>query len=153
MRSVGMRCAVSLALAFLGGLSGSANAQTAGTGAVTVRSEDAQFIPIDPSQPDLAQIAVLRGDPNTGPSSMLMRMRKMSGVLHYHTADYELVLIQGRMKHTLEGQAEQAAPELGPGSYWHQPKMQPHADTCLSEVCLMFITWSGKRDAIRATGK
>jgi hypothetical protein len=79
-------------------------------------------------------------------------MGKMSGVLHYHTEDYELVLLQGRMKHTLDGQTEAAAPELGPGSYWRQPKMQPHTDTCLSEVCLIFITWSGKRDALRATG-
>ena len=146
-------CRVALALALLGGHSALANAQVAETGAVTIRAEDAKFVPLDPAQPALAQIAVLRGDPNTGPSSMLMRFGRMAGVLHYHTADYELVVLQGRMKHTLEGEDERTAPELGPGSYWRQPKMQPHADTCLSDVCLMYITWSGKRDAVRAPAR
>jgi quercetin dioxygenase-like cupin family protein len=82
---------------------------------------------------------------------MLMRMAKGAGVLHYHTADYDLVVIEGQMRHWLEGQVEEQTPTLGPGSYWYQPKMQPHADSCLSDSCVMFITWSGKRDALRAT--
>jgi hypothetical protein len=120
---------------------------------IVVNSEDATFVPIDPEHPEDAQIAVLRGDPDTGPSSMLMKMRKAPGELHYHTADYELVLIEGRMKHRAEGQTEEQAPVLGPGSYWYQPGMRNHADSCLSDVCVMFITWAGKRDAIAAPEK
>lgn len=84
---------------------------------------------------------------------MLMRMVKGEGVLHYHTADYELVVLEGQMKHVLEGQLEEQLPVLESGSYWYQPKMQPHSDSCLSDSCVMVITWSGKRDAFRATGR
>jgi hypothetical protein len=111
---------------------------------------DAKFEPIDPEHPEGTQIAVLRGDPDKGASSMLMKMRKAPGALHYHTADYELVLVEGRMKHRAEGQTEEQTPVLGPGSYWYQPGRKNHADSCLSDVCVMFITWAGKRDAFAA---
>ena len=39
---------------------------------------------------------------------------------------------------------------LGPGSFWYQPAEQAHADSCLSEQCVMFIQWAGPRDARRA---
>jgi quercetin dioxygenase-like cupin family protein len=131
------------------GQPGKGGAPSARPGTV-VRYEDARFAPVDPARPDGAQIAVLRGDPATGPSSMLMKMRKGPGALHYHSSDYELVVVEGRMRHWLEGQVEAETPVLGPGSYWHQPGTQPHGDACLSEVCVMFITWSGKRDGFLA---
>jgi quercetin dioxygenase-like cupin family protein len=118
--------------------------------AVVIPYEDAKFTPIDPSQPEGPQIAVLLGDPGTGPSSMLMKFGRMPGRLHYHTADYELVVLEGRMKHWVEGQVEAETPTLGPGSYWRQPRRQPHGDSCLTDVCVMFIKWSAKRDAIPA---
>jgi hypothetical protein len=146
MSRIAMCCAVAVAAGVLGGVS----AGRAATKAVVARYEDARFVPVDPARPELAQVAVLRGDPAAGPSSMLMRMPRTQGVLHYHTSDYELVLVEGRMKHTFE-QDEARAPELGPGSYWFQPGREPHADSCLTDVCVMFITWSGKRDAHLAT--
>lgn len=146
MCRVALCCAVAIAT----GVSGGA---LAGSSAVVAGYQDAKFVPVDPARPELAQIAVLRGDPATGPSSMLMKMRRTQGVLHFHTSDYELVLVEGLMKHTFEGQAEADAPQLGPGSYWFQPGREPHADSCLTDVCVMFITWSGKRDAHLATRK
>jgi|SRR5688572_25430614 quercetin dioxygenase-like cupin family protein len=126
---------------------------TAAAAGTVVRYEGAKWAPVDPARPEGTQIAVLRGDPGAGPSSMLMKMRKGPGVLHYHTADYELVVVEGRMRHWLEGQVEEQTPALGPGSYWHQPGMQPHGDSCLTDVCVMFITWSGKRDGFLANQK
>jgi hypothetical protein len=35
--------------------------------------EDARFVPVDPQRPQGAQMAVLWGDPNTGPSATLLR--------------------------------------------------------------------------------
>jgi quercetin dioxygenase-like cupin family protein len=82
---------------------------------------------------------------------MLLKMKKGPGVLHYHTSDYELVVVDGQMRHWVEGQIEQQTPVLGPGSYWNQPGMKNHGDSCLSDVCVMFITWSGKRDGFPAS--
>jgi hypothetical protein len=77
-------------------------------------------------------------------------MKKYGGSLHYHTSDYHLVLIQGTMKHWGGGTREPDAKPLGPGSYWFQPGKQPHGDSCLSDECLMYLHWAGKRDGIAA---
>ncbi len=103
MRRVALCCAVAIAT----GVSGGA---LAGSSAVVAGYRDAKFVPVDPARPELAQIAVLRGDPATGPSSMLMKMPRTQGVLHFHTSDYELVLVEGRMKHTFEGRPRRTRP-------------------------------------------
>jgi hypothetical protein len=109
--------------------------------------EDATFVPLDSTQPDFAQIAVLWGDPTKGPSDMLLRFKKTAGGFHYHTSDYHLVLLQGTMKHYAEGQQESDSKDYGPGSHWFQPGNQVHSDACLTEECLMFIHWADARDA------
>ena len=106
----------------------------------------AQFQPVDPKQPQGAQIAVLRGDPASGPSSMLMRQVRGTSAMHVHSSDYDLVLIKGQMKHWSPDQVERDATVLGPGSYWFQPGNEPHAGSCLSDECLMYVQWNGKRD-------
>ncbi len=117
---------------------------------VLVPSQDATFVPIDPARPGEASYAVLRGDPARGPSAMLLRFGKASGELHHHSSDYELVLLEGTMKHRTASEPEAAARPLGPGSYWFQPGKQVHADSCLTDECLMFVSWTGKRDSMRA---
>ncbi len=117
---------------------------------VVVPYEAARFTPLDPSRPDGAQIAVLWGDPATGPSSMLMKFAKSDGVMHVHSSDYHLVLLEGSMRHSAPGEDPAKLPALGPGSFWYQPGEQAHADSCLSEQCVMFIQWAGARDARRA---
>lgn len=109
--------------------------------------QDAKFEPVSASRPDGAQIAVLSGDPAAGPSSMLMKMPRSTGALHIHTHDYHLVIVEGSMKHWAEGESEAAARTLGPGGYWFQPGGAVHADSCLSDTCVMYIQWSGPRDA------
>lgn len=113
---------------------------------IVVRRDDAKFVPLDPSRPGGAEMAVLWGDPAKGPSSMLLKMKKGEGVLHIHTSNYDLVVLEGQMKHWGEREHEAEAPTLGPGSYWRQPGHQPHADSCLTDTCVTFIKWEGKRD-------
>jgi Domain of unknown function (DUF4437) len=120
---------------------------------VVVRREDAKFVPLDPADPDEVQVAILWGDPATGPSAMLMRMKKAAGVLHFHTSTYDLILLEGQMKHFGEREKEAEVRPLGPGSFWHQPGGQSHGDSCLTDECLMFIKWEGKRDAIESPPK
>jgi mannose-6-phosphate isomerase-like protein (cupin superfamily) len=114
---------------------------------VAVPYQDAKFVPVSPRLAEGPRMAVLWGDPSSGPSAVLLEMQRGSVPFHVHTADYHLVVLEGTMKHWLEGQDEASAPLLGPGSYWFQPGGQPHADGCLSDRCVMHIVWSGPRDA------
>lgn len=106
-----------------------------------------EFTPLDPARPAGPSIAILAGDPDTGPSSMLMRLPRFRGRLHFHSHDYECVVVAGRARHWVDGEAEAAVPDLGPGSYWRQPRLELHGDSCLSEECLLFLRWDGPRDA------
>jgi hypothetical protein len=141
-----------LAIASVGSIDFAAQAPgqspSSATPTVVVPSgERPPFTPMDPANPNGTAIAVLRGDPAKGPSTMFMRMRKMTGRMHVHTADYELVVVEGTMKHRLEGEDEAAAKPMGAGSYWFQKGGVPHADSCLSDTCVMYVTWAGPRDA------
>ena len=113
---------------------------------IVIPSGEAKFVPVDPARPEGTAIAVLWGDPATGPSAMFMKMKKTEGALHVHTSDYHLVLLEGTMKHRAANESAAEAKALGPGSYWFQPGNQPHTDSCLTDECVMFIQWAGKRD-------
>ena len=108
--------------------------------------DEVNFVPIINSRPDGPQIGVLRGDPDKGPSDMLLKMPRGPGTLHTHTADYHLTIISGEMKHWDPSASESQVRPLGPGSYWFQPGGEVHADSCISDECVMFIHWSGRRD-------
>jgi quercetin dioxygenase-like cupin family protein len=113
---------------------------------VVVPVETTKFAPLDPAHPDGAQFAVLWGDPANGPSAMLVKFKKGVSPFHSHSSDYHLSLLQGTMKHWEEGQREEDAKPLEPGSYWFQPANVPHADACLSDECLTFVYWLDRRD-------
>jgi quercetin dioxygenase-like cupin family protein len=130
----------------IGGLAGTATADVTKP-MVVVPAGGAKFVPVDPSQPDSTQIAVLQGDPTKGPSAMLLKFKKATGVLHVHSSDYQLVVLEGTMKHWGERETEATVKPMGPGSFWFQPGGQAHADSCLSDECVMFVTWAGKRDS------
>jgi len=108
--------------------------------------EEAKFVPSNPDNPNGTQIAVLKGDPETGPSTMLMRFKKGGSPPHIHSSDYQLVVIKGTMKHLSAKQKDADGKPLGPGSYWFQPGEEAHSDVCLADECLMYIVWTGKRD-------
>lgn len=113
---------------------------------IIVPFEQAQFVPVSAALPNGPQLAVLRGDPATGPSAMLMKLVRGPVPLHTHSADYHLVLIRGSMKHWGAGESEATAPILQPGSYWFQPGGTVHGDSCLDDECLVQVVWSGPRD-------
>lgn len=120
----------------------------AGVAAMTITAiEDAKFTPVSPQRPQGAQMAVLWGDPNTGPSAMLLRVSKGAGAMHVHSADYHCVILEGTMQHWEQGQSQAHAKLLRPGSHWFQPGNAAHSDACLTEQCLMHVQWAGPRDA------
>lgn len=148
-----MKTALFLVALTLAAGSGAAHPPATGEAMIVVPLEAAEFVPSNPAAPNGTQVAVLRGDPATGPSAMLMKMKKGGGPAHVHSSDYQLVVISGRMKHWSKAQSEAQAPLMGPGGYWFQPGGRAHRDICLSDECLMQIVWSGKRDGWVATDK
>jgi hypothetical protein len=115
--------------------------------AMTVTAiEDTKFVPVDPRRPQGAQMAVLWGDPNTGPSAMLLRLSKGVSALHLHTADYHSVMLEGTTQHWEQGQSQTEAKLLRAGSHWFQPGNMAHTDACLTDQCLMYVQWAGPRD-------
>jgi quercetin dioxygenase-like cupin family protein len=116
-------------------------------GMTTTAIEDAKFTPVSPQRPQGAQMAVLWGDPNTGPSTMLLRMNKGAGAMHVHSADYHCVVLEGTMQHWGQEQSQSQAKLLRPGSHWFQPGNVAHSDACVTEQCLMYVQWAGPRDA------
>lgn len=114
---------------------------------VVVPFEEAAFVPVRADLADSPEVAVLWGDPAAGTSAMLMRLRGGSIPMHAHSSDYHLIVLEGTMKHWDPDGTEAAAPTLGPGSYWFQPADLPHAEACLTELCLLHVVWDGPRDA------
>ena len=138
--------AITMSIVFLGSLAFAQEKAPTAQGAA-VPFDAMEFTPLDPARPAGPAIAILAGDPDTGPSSMLMRLPRFQGRLHFHSHDYECVVVAGRVRHWVDGEKEAAVPDLGPGSYWRQPRLKLHGDSCLSEECLLFLRWDGPRDA------
>lgn len=143
------------ALAFILSLASGGAIAASDQAMVVTPYASAKFVPSNPAAPNGTQVAVLRGDPAAGPSAMLMKMpsNKDRNVMHVHSSDYQLVVVSGQMKHWSKAQSEEKAEVMGPGGYWFQPGGRAHTDVCLSDECLMYIVWSGKRDGWVATDK
>jgi quercetin dioxygenase-like cupin family protein len=109
--------------------------------------EDAKFVAVSPGRVNSPAIAVLRGNPRTGPSAMFIRLKKGVIPMHIHVSDYQLVVMQGSLKRWSEQQTEDDVKPLGPGSYLFEPANQPHANSCLTDECLVYLVWGGKQGA------
>lgn len=136
---VGVLCAA------MGYAAGSANSSMS-----VMPFESAKFTLVDSARPDGPSWSVLWGNPDAGPSATYLKLKKGSNPLHLHTADYHAVMIQGTMKHWDRETPEIKAPTLGPGSYFFQPGGKAHAGTCLTDECIMFVHFEGKRDGMMA---
>ncbi|WP_346837014.1 cupin domain-containing protein [Microbulbifer sp. SAOS-129_SWC] len=93
--------------------------------------------------PSCLTFAVYRGDPNTGPSLLLIKMT--SGCVvpwHWHTAREELMLVSGKGKIEL---ADFPTHVLEAGSYVLLPAKHHHQFTCQTD-CVLFNAISGKFD-------
>ncbi len=106
-----------------------------------------------PDMPECATAAILRGDPRSGPSWVLLRIGSGCRVpWHWHTPNEELVVISG------QGTVEmQDGPPLRfvPGAYASLPGHHVHRMNC-TRSCLFFNSADGAFDihyVEPATGK
>jgi quercetin dioxygenase-like cupin family protein len=135
-----------LSVAVLGGAqinSGGTPATGNASQAMSARYEDLKWQTMVPELGnDSPQISILRVDPKTSATQLLIRTpRKMHVPIHWHSANETHTMIQGTAVFEHEGKREQ----LGPGGFNYIPaKMQHQAWT--SEGAVVFITVDGAWD-------
>jgi len=114
---------------------------------VLVPAGSANFVPLDPKNPQGVQRAVLSGDPNVGPVAFLLKLPKGNVGLHWHSSEYYALSVEGKTKHWLPGK-EADAKENAPGTFWFQPggAANVHGDECLSDSCTLYVYMPGKHD-------
>ena len=100
-------------------------------------------------EPACLKVARENGDPDTGPSTFLLEAPSGCVVpAHYHTAEEQLMVVQGDVLTGMDGMAEAA---LGPGGFAMMPSKAMHWFTCKSKsTCLMFVTFDRKYDIVWA---
>lgn len=147
---LGWKSSVAVLTAFgLGIGSGMLSAANSAKQLSIIAAGDAKFAPFDPKQPHSPQLAVLSGDPRTGPVAFLLKTEKGPAPIHWHSSDYYSVTLVGQSKHWMAGK-DADAKALAPNSFWFQPggsAATAHGDECLSDGgCTMFIFMPGKLD-------
>ena len=99
--------------------------------------EDLKWQPIVPELgADSPQVSILRVDPKTQATQLLIRMPKQMHVpMHWHSANETHTVIKGTMVFEHEGQRH----ELGPGGFNYLPARMHH-QAWSSDDALVFIT-------------
>ena len=89
--------------------------------------------------------AVESGDPAKGPSTIILKAPPSCLVpWHYHTAQEQLIVVQGNVQTEMEGMS---ARPLGPGGFAKMPGKAKHQFSCQSKTaCVMFVTFDGTYD-------
>jgi quercetin dioxygenase-like cupin family protein len=98
-------------------------------------------------KPECLVDALENGDPDTGPSTFIMKATEGCVVpAHYHTAEEQLIVVRGEVLTGMEGMSEGT---LGPGGFAMMPGKAVHWFTCKSkDGCLMFVTFDRKYDIV-----
>ncbi len=108
-------------------------------------------VPLDKVQwvaddaPKCLSYAVETGNPETGPSTMILKAAPNCLVpWHLHTAREELMVAKGITLTEMEGMP---ATRLGAGGYAVMAGKQKHQFTCVSATeCILFVTFDAKYD-------
>jgi quercetin dioxygenase-like cupin family protein len=92
-------------------------------------------------------IAVLHGDPSGPNADVYLKVPGRSEIaLHTHTSAERMVLVEGELEVTYQGQAPE---RLTPGAYAYGPAGRPHGGRCTSDVpCILFIAFESAVDAM-----
>ena len=91
--------------------------------------------------------ALENGDPDTGPSSFLLKAPPGCRVAaHYHTAEEQLIVIQGSV---LTGMKGMRSVTLTAGGFAVMPSKAIHSFSCIgTDPCLMVVTFDRKYDIV-----
>lgn len=145
-------CPLQLALLFVSVLSGSPalareTAQEEKALTWTVDDPGLGWSPCPPFLPEGCAMAVLHGDPARDNLDVFLKVPGKSALpLHWHTSAERMVLVEGELHVTYDGQ-ETAV--LKPGTYAYGPAKRPHHGSCAStRPCVLFIAFESPLDAV-----
>lgn len=91
--------------------------------------------------------ATENGDPATGASTFILKAPPDCLVpWHYHTAEEQLIVVQGDVLTEMEGMTSRV---LGPGGFAMMPSKAKHQFACKSKTdCVMFVTFDWIYDIV-----
>jgi quercetin dioxygenase-like cupin family protein len=91
--------------------------------------------------------AVETGDPDTGPSTIILKAPAGCVVpWHFHRAQEQAVVIRGVVKMVM---SDSPAMSLGPGGFAVMPGKIPHQFSCgRKAACLIVVSFDGKYDIV-----
>lgn len=89
--------------------------------------------------------AVESGDPAKGPSTIILKAQLNCLVpWHYHTAEEQLIVIEGAVRTEMESMPWR---DLGPGGFAVMPSKAKHQFACHSKsACIMMVTFDRTYD-------
>ena len=123
-----------------------AKAETA-SAPIKMFAADMKWVPIAEGSP--LKIVALWGD-HTKDADYGMLVKLPAGFstgMHSHSADYDIIELQGKKIHRYKDEAK--SEPYTPGSYTHEIPGNVHEDTCLGpEDCILFIHQSKKFDFV-----
>ena len=95
--------------------------------------------------PDCMTVAVERGDPSKGPSSVLVKLTpSCDSRTHWHSADASVVVLSGKSQLDMQG-AKTAA--MQQGDYVFMPGHHIHRERCVGKApCTLYVELYGPFD-------
>jgi quercetin dioxygenase-like cupin family protein len=89
--------------------------------------------------------AMENGNPDSGPSTVILKVPPDCPVpWHYHTAEEQLMVVQGNVLTEMEGVPPST---LGPGGFAVMQSKEKHQFSCKSKsACLLFVTFDRAYD-------
>lgn len=113
----------------------------------TARDAQLKWGPCPPFLPSGCAIAVLHGDPANNNVDIFLKVPAKSTIpLHWHTSAERMVLVEGELHVTYEGQKTAV---LKRGTYAYGPAKRPHKGLCAStSPCVLFIAFESPLDAV-----
>jgi quercetin dioxygenase-like cupin family protein len=127
----------------IGGLTAASSAPAAQHGITPLK--DAVFV--QDGDVKCLKSALENGDPDTGPSTFLLKAPAGCRVAaHYHTAEEQLIVIRGSV---LTGMKGMPSATLNAGGFAVMPAKAVHWFSCSGkEACLMVVTFNQKYDIV-----
>ncbi|GAA4323344.1 hypothetical protein GCM10023115_51980 [Pontixanthobacter gangjinensis] len=102
--------------------------------------------------PNGCNVAILHGDPAKNNADAVFKFQPGTDIPeHWHNSAERMILIQGEMTVTYEGEATKT---LKSGYYAYGPSKKPHKAKCVgNEPCLLYVAFEKPVDAFAGTGK
>jgi len=118
-------------------------AQTARTGFATPLSE----VKFEGDDTKCLKSATENGNPEKGPSTFILKASPGCVVpWHYHTAEEQLIVVQGDVLTEMEGMSGR---QMGVGGFAMMPSRAKHQFSCKSkDECILFVTFDRKYDIV-----